>query len=400
MNYSTSGKSLHSKLLRMKFISCILAPTIASTSFCATNSASEPTKPQDSKVHNSQKSSSTLETIAKEAAICSGAVLLIVGSALCGKKYFSAETPQENPTPSTQEGSSSPPSAQESNSTASKQENLTETRILHYPSEPLSTDVWFTQLGGNSNDIAEYLGMNVPIVDSIEDLRMNSYTYDGKGVYYRENLGETVAINAKRNQILKDLFYRIFAIHNYKTKKTYTRFYSPYFEIVLSKFLVDSNTTLESLSPETEAKIFYVSSKILTVIDCAVDSNGNFSLEKLPEISSLTKNPIYQARLKSVPGSNILWRNIWFTSGYKYLSCSQVLKVWDIAIMNISNPMNSSNELRQNLDTILSRLFLKYLSNSAARGVYKLLIAIDNGDMNIFCENPNNFRAAIRDITE
>ena len=394
MNYSTN-----SKLLKTKFVSCILAPIITATPFCATTFASEPTQLQDLKVHNSQKSSSTLKTIAKEVAICSGAVLLIVGSALCGKKYFSAETPQENPAPSTQEGSSSP-SAQESNSTASKQENLTETRILHYPSEPLSTDVWFTQLGGNSNDIAEYLGMNVPIVDGIEDLRMNSYTYDGKGVYCRENLGEIVVINAKRNQSLKDLFYRIFAIHNYKTKKTYTRFFSPYFEIILSKFLTDGNTTLESLSPETEAKIFYVSSKILTVTDCAVDSNGNFNLEKLPEISSLTKNPIYQARLKSVPGSNTPWQGIWFTSGYRYLSCSQVLKVWDIAIMNISNPMNSSNELRQNLDTILSRLFLKYLSNSAARDVYKLLIAIGNGDMNRFYENPNNFKAAIQDIIE
>ena len=105
MNYSTSGKSLHSKLLRMKFISCILAPTIASTSFCATNSASEPTKPQDSKVHNSQKSSSTLKTIAKEVAICSGAAVLIAGSILCGAEYFS-----------------------------------TENRLLHLPSDPLTVD--------------------------------------------------------------------------------------------------------------------------------------------------------------------------------------------------------------------------------------------------------------------
>ena len=397
MNYSTSGKSLHSKLLRMKFISCILAPTIASTSFCATNSASEPTKPQDSKVHNSQKSSSTLETIAKEAAICSGAVLLIVGSALCGKKYFSAETPQENPTPSTQEGSSSPPSAQESNSTASKQENLTETRILHYPSEPLSTDVWFTQLGGNSNDIAEYLGMNVPIVDSIEDLRMNSYTYDGKGVYYRENLGETVAINAKRNQILKDLFYRIFAIHNYKTKKTYTRFYSPYFEIVLSKFLVDSNTTLESLSPETEAKIFYILSKILTTA-FVYDKHGIADFEKIPNISALTKNPIYQTLLKSIQEPGIAWENIWLSSGRNCLSCPQFLEVWDVAIMNISNPANSSNELRQNLDAILSRLFLKYASESGITNGRELSDAIKNGGMSRFYENFDNFRAALQDL--
>ena len=399
MNYSTSGKSLHSKLLRMKFISCILAPTIASTSFCATNSASEPTKPQDSKVHNSQKSSSTLKTIAKEAAICSGAVLLIVGSALCGKKYFSAETPQENPTPSTQGGSSAP-SAQESSSAASKQENLTETRILHYPSEPLSTDVWFTQLGGNSNDIAEYLGMNVPIVDGIEDLRMNSYTYDGKGVYCRENLGEIVVINAKRNQSLKDLFYRIFAIHNYKTKKTYTRFYSPYFEIVLSKFLTDGNTTLESLSPETEAKIFYILSKILTTTSTVIDKYRNIDFEKIPNISALTKNPIYQTCLKSIQEPSIAWENIWLSSGRNCLSCPQFLKVWDMAIMNISNPANSSNELRQNLDAILSRLFLKYASESGITNGRELSDAIKNGGMSRFYENFDNFRAALQDIIE
>ncbi len=389
MNYSANGKSLHSKLLRMKFISCILAPAIASTPFCATIFASEPTKPQDSKVHNSQKSSSTLKTIAKEAAICSGAVLLIVGSALCGKKYFSAETPQENPTPS----------AQESNSTASKQGNLTETRILHYPSEPLSTDVWFTQLGGNSNDIAEYLGMNVPIVDSVEDLRMNSYTYDGKGVYCRENLGEIVVINAKRNQSLKDLFYRIFAIHNYKTKKTYTRFFSPYFEIILSKFLTDGNTTLESLSPETEAKIFYILSKILTTA-FVYDKYGIADFEKIPNISALTKNPIYQTCLKSIQEPSIAWENIWLSSGRNCLSCPQFLKVWDMAIMNISNPANSSNELRQNLDAILSRLFLKYASESGITNGRELSDAIKNGGMSRFYENFDNFRAALQDIIE
>lgn len=398
MNYSTSGKSLHSKLLRMKFISCILAPTIASTSFCATNSASEPTKPQDSKVHNSQKSSSTLKTIAKEAAICSGAVLLIIGSALCGKKYFSAETPQENPTPSTQEGSSSP-SAQESNSTASKQENLTETRILHYPSEPLSTDVWFTQLGGNSNDIAEYLGMNVPIVDSVEDLRMNSYTYDGKGVYCRENLGEIVVINAKRNQSLKDLFYRIFAIHNYKTKKTYTRFYSPYFEIVLSKFLTDGKNTLESLTPETEAKIFFILSKIIPETTDMCNIFGDIDPKKVPSISTFTNNSTYQTLLKSIQEPDIAWKNIRISLGRNCLSCPLLLKVWDMAIMNIPFPSYRGEEFHKNLDAILSRLFLKYAYESGITNGRELLNAIENGKMSKFYEeNPDNFEAALQDI--
>mgnify|MGYP000013189769 FL=1 len=365
MNYSTN-----SKLLKTKFVSCILAPIITATPFCATTFASEPTQLQDLKVHNSQKSSSTLKTIAKEVAICSGAAVLIAGSILCGAEYFS-----------------------------------TENRLLHLPSDPLTVDEWFEKLGGTNSDIADYISMRDKFdkIDSnIDDFEKSEINKDASRscVYCRQNAGKIVTITAKRNQSLRNLFYRIFVIHNYKTRKPYAQDFGTHFGIALSKFLVDSNTTLESLSPETEAKIFYVSSKILTVTDCAVDSNGNFNLEKLPEISSLTKNPIYQARLKSVPGSNTPWQGIWFTSGYRYLSCSQVLKVWDIAIMNISNPMNSSNELRQNLDTILSRLFLKYLSNSAARDVYKLLIAIGNGDMNRFYENPNNFKAAIRDIIE
>ncbi len=400
MNYSANGKSLHSKLLRMKFISCILAPAIASTPFCATIFASEPTKPQDSKVHNSQKSSSTLKTIAKEAAICSGAALLIISSALCGKKYFSAETPQENPTPSTQEGSSSP-SAQESNSTASKQENLTETRILHYPSEPLSTDVWFTQLGGTTNNTTEYMRANVEFEDCIEYIRVNNYFLGKKYVYCKKNLGEIGAITAN-DQVLKNLFYRIFAFHNRKTEKQYAQFYGPYFEIVLSKFLTDGNTTLESLKSksESEAKIFYILSKILTTTSIVYDGNRVIDYKKIPNISALTKNPIYQTHLKSIQEPGIAWEDIWLSSGRNCLSCPQFLKVWDMAIMNISNPANSSNELRQNLDAILSRLFLKYASESGITNGRELSDAIKNGGMSRFYENFDNFRAALQDIIE
>lgn len=356
MNYSTN-----SKLLKTKFVSCILAPIITATPFCATTFASEPTQLQDLKV----QSSSILKNTAKEIAICSGAALLIAGSILCGVEYFS-----------------------------------TENRF-----DSLPVDTWLEKLGVTDCDIAEYIDMRnkfEEINSNISDFEKSEINKDAirSCAYCKGKAGEIVTICAGNNRDLKDLFYRIFVIHNYKTGKPYGQDFGTHFGIVLSKFLIDSNTTLESLSPETEAKIFYVSSKILTVTDCAVDSNGNFSLEKLPEISSLTKNPIYQTLLKSTPESNILWQIIWLTSGYKYLSCSQVLKVWDIAIMNISNPMDSSNELRKNLDAILSRLLLKYLSESDITNRRELSVATENGDMSKFYENPNNFKAAIRDITE
>lgn len=362
MNYSTN-----SKLLKTKFVSCILAPIITATPFCATTFASEPTQLQDLKVHNSQKSSSTLKTIAKEVAICSGAAVLIAGSILCGAEYFS-----------------------------------TENRLLHLPSDPLTVDEWFEKLGGTNSDIADYISMRDKFdkIDSnIDDFEKSEINKDASRscVYCRQNAGKIVTITAKRNQSLRNLFYRIFVIHNYKTRKPYAQDFGTHFGIALSKFLVDSNTTLESLSPETEAKIFYILSKILTTA-FVYDKHGIADFEKIPNISALTKNPIYQTLLKSIQEPGIAWENIWLSSGRNCLSCPQFLEVWDVAIMNISNPANSSNELRQNLDAILSRLFLKYASESGITNGRELSDAIKNGGMSRFYENFDNFRAALQDL--
>lgn len=230
---------------------------------------------------------------------------------------------------------------------------------------------------------------------------MNNYFFDKKYVYCKNNLGEIVVITAN-NQILKGLFRRIFEFRNHKTQKRYAQFYGPYFEIVLSKFLTDGNTTLESLKPksESEAKISYILSEILNTTSIVYNGTGFADREKIPNISALTKNSMYQTRLKLIQKLGIAWEKIWLSSGRDCLSCSQFLKVWDMAIMNISDPEKSSDELRQNLDAILSRLFLKYASESGITSGRELLTAIKNGGMSRFYENFDNFRVALQDIME
>ena len=122
--------SINSKLLRMKFVSCVLAPVITATSFCANIFASEPTKLQDSRIHNSQKSSSTFKDIAKKVAIYGGAALFVSGSLLCLC-----------------------PKLQNAQVDAQVQEYLSN---LCNPYVPISGDDWFYRLGGSLNDIDRY----------------------------------------------------------------------------------------------------------------------------------------------------------------------------------------------------------------------------------------------------
>lgn len=196
-------------------------------------------------------------------------MLLIVGSALCGKKYFSAETPQENPTPFAQEDSSAP----------SAQESLTKTRLLYYSPYPLTVDEWVDKLGGISN-IAKYI-----ITDDVPCSLLPPF-YACKGVYCRKNSRETVTITMGDSRVLRNSYCGMFRFFEFKTGKIFKNFYGTYFEIVLSKFLTDGKNTLESLTPETEAKIFFILSKIIPETTDMCNIFGDIDPKKVPSIST------------------------------------------------------------------------------------------------------------------
>lgn len=382
------NRSINSKLLRMKFVSCVLAPVITATSFCANIFASEPTKLQDSRIHNSQKSSSTFRDIAKKVAIYGGATLFVSGSLL----YFCSKL-------------------QNAQVDAQVQEYLSN---LCNPYVPISGDDWFYRLGGSLNDIDRYkeqfknLGniehmLDEKTKDNInKDAPRSNMTFiDSEGTPIN-----VIACGQHGNLTnLGNLVHRISSIYLSEYDTEFVQGYDRYIHIILNKFLIDGKITLVSkghndivgstadisIDLDTEAKVYYIFSKIINMLYyCFGGPHGNLSPDKLDKLPFANT------------GLQLLWFNSWFTCGIDSLNLSNQMILWDNLIMNNNVVYNNFNGetvfdvvmARKMMDPALCHLCTKFMYK---RGIYT---CISNSAMKKYYENLDNFKAAIRDITE
>ncbi len=393
------NRSINSKLLRMKFVSCVLAPVITATSFCANIFASEPTKLQDSRIHNSQKSSSTFKDIAKKVAIYGGAALFVSGSLL----YLC-------------------PKLQNAQVNAQVQEYLSD---LSNPYVPVSGDDWFYRLGGNLNDIDRYkeqfknLGniehmLDEKTKDNInKDAPRSNMTFiDSEGTPIN-----VIACGQHGNLTnLGNLVHRISSIYLSEYDTEFVQGYDRYIHIILNKFLIDGKITLVSkghndivgstadisIDLDTEAKVYYIFSKIINMLYyCFGGPHGNLSPDELDKLSFANTDLLNKST--GAPAQS-LWVNSWFTCGIDSLNLSNQMILWDNLIMNnnvvVYNNFNGETVFdvvmaRKMMDSALYRLWARFI---CAR--FMSDTCISNSAMKKYYENPDNFKAAIRDIIE